>query len=71
MVESLKQMDRMMSLDHWAMVSKKGSRTGINSLKGVLKGQASRVKCRSLGQMGEMILTRVREHLRILSPGLK
>ena len=38
-----------MLLDHWAMESKKGSRTGINSLKGVFKGQASGVKCRSLG----------------------
>ena len=49
MVESLKQMGRMKSLDHWAMESKKGSRTGINSLKGVLKGQASRVKFEFLG----------------------
>ena len=61
----------MMSLDYWAMESKKGSKTGINSLKGVFKGQASRVKCRSLGQRGEMVLTRVREKLRILRPGFK
>lgn len=69
-MESLKHMDSMMSLDHWAMESKKGNKTGINSLKGVFKGQASRITCRSLGQMGEIILTRVREHLRIVRPGL-
>lgn len=67
-MESLKQMDRMMSLDYWAMESKKGNIIGIKSLKGVFKGKASRVKCESLGQMGEMILTRVRDHLRILRP---
>jgi len=71
MVESLKQMDRMKYLDHWDMESKKDNRTRINSLKGVFKGQASRVKYRYLGRMGEMILTRVREHLRILKLGLK
>lgn len=71
MVESLKQMDRLKSLDHWAMESKKGSRTRINSLKGVFKEQASIVKCMSLGQMGEMILTRVRKHIRILRLELK
>ena len=49
MVESLKNMDRMMYLDYWDMESKKGSRTRINSLKGVFKGKASRVKCRSWG----------------------
>jgi len=59
-------MDRMMSLDYWDMESKKGSRTRINSLKEVFKGQAIRVKYRSLGWMGEMILTRVRENLIIL-----
>ena len=48
-MESLKHMDRMISLDHWAMESKKGSRTGINSLKEVFRGKASRIKCRSLG----------------------
>ena len=71
MVESLKQVDRMMSLDHWAMESNKGSKTGINSLKGVFKGKASRVKYKSLGRMGEMILTRVRRHLRIPKLGSK
>ena len=70
-MESLKQMDKLMSLDHWAMELKKGSRTRINSLKGVFKGKASRVKYRSLGRIGEMILTRVREHLRIPQLGLK
>ena len=55
----------------WAMESKKGSRTRINSLKGVFKGKASRVKHMSLGQMVEAILTRVREHLRILKIRLK
>ncbi len=70
-MESLKHMDRMESLDHRAMKSKKGNKTGINSLKGVFKGNASRVKYSSLGRMGEIILTRVREHSRILKPGLK
>ena len=46
----------MKSLDHWDMESQKGIKTGINSLKRVFKGQAIRVKCRSLGQMGEMNL---------------
>ena len=49
----------MMSLDHWAMESKKGNKTRINSLKGVFKGQASILKCKSLGWMGELVLTRV------------
>ena len=53
------------------MESKKGSITRIKSLKGVFSGQASRVKHRFLGRMGEMILSRVREHLRILKQGLK
>ena len=70
-MESLKQMDRMKSLDHWAMESKKDIRTGINSLKGVFRGQASRVKHKSFGRIDEMILTRVREHSIILRLGLK
>ena len=32
-------------------------------------GQASKAKCKSLGLMGEVILTRVKGHLRILRPG--
>ena len=70
-VEFFKQMDRMMSLDHWAMESTEGQQNYINSLKGMFKGQDSRVECRSLGQRGEKVLTRVRETLRILRPGLK
>lgn len=66
MVGSLKQMDRVMSLDHWAMESTEGQHNWINSLKGMFKGQASRVKCRSLEQGGEMVLIRVREKLRVL-----
>jgi len=53
------------------MESKKGSRIEIKSLKGVFNWQATRVNHKFLGQMGEMILTRVREHLRILKSGLK
>ena len=61
MVESLKQMDRMMSLDHWAMESTEGQQNWIKSLKGMFKGKASRVKCMSLEQGSEMVLIRVRE----------
>ena len=32
-------------------------------------GQASKEKCKSLGLMGEVILTRVKGHLRILGLG--
>ena len=48
MVGSLKQMDIMISLDHWAMESTEGQQNWINSLKGMLKGKDSRVECRSL-----------------------
>jgi len=37
----------------------------------MFKGQHSKVECGSWGQRGEMVLTRVREQLRILRPGLK
>ena len=37
----------------------------------MFKGQDSRVECRSLGQRGENVLTRVKEQLRILRLGLK
>jgi len=55
MVESFKQMDKMMSLDHLAMESTEGQQNWINSLKGMFKGQDGRVECKSLGQRGEMV----------------
>jgi len=60
-----------MSLDHWAMKSTKGQQNWINSLKGMFKGQASKVKCRSLEQVGEMVLIRVRKQLSVLRPRYK
>jgi len=53
------------------MESKKDNGTRTKSLKGVFSGQASRVKHRFSSQMGEIILTKVRGHLRILKLGLK
>jgi len=68
MVGSLNYMDRMMSLGHWVMESTERQQNWIKSLKGMFKGQASRVKCRSLEQGGEMVLISMREQLRVLRP---
>jgi len=53
------------------MESKKGIKIGIKSLKGMFNGQASRVKHRFLGRVGEMIFKQGERALKNLQTGIK